>query len=256
MFNFNLRYCFIVLTLILGACQNQAADFEVYDLKRQQSFDSGYKTVTSFSWKIDAQKNNWQQGAYQIVVSSTDDKNGTSADFWDSGKIMSDNQLFIPYSGKRLDDGEKYYWKVKVWEKNGKSYKWSKTESFIVPLTSYDEWKAKWITNDYRKEAPAPLFRKKFTLREGQDPISARLFICGLGYYEAFLNGQKIGDRMLEPAQTNYEDYALYSVYDIPGREIEKEKCWGSCWETAGTTNIWCGHPLWLMVSRSQLPSW
>lgn len=224
-------FCFIILSALLFSCENQAKDFEVVGLSKNRSVNSGNKTSSTFSWKIKATNNNWQQGAYQILVSASEKSIGKSiGDYWDSGKMTSGNQLYIPYSGKAFAPGEKYYWKVKVWNQGGKSYRWSKTESFIAPLTSPEDWKAQWITYDYKKEAPIPLFRKKFTVQQGEHSVSARsarLFICGLGYYEAYLNGKKIGDRVLEPAQTNYEDYALYSVYDIPVKEIEKENALG-----------------------------
>jgi len=219
----NLRYCFIFLSIVLGACQNRAADFKVTDLTCHQSFDAGYQITNSFSWKISG-TNNWFQGAYQVVVARPDDQ---SQIVWDSGKIISDQQLFIPYSGKILGSGEKYFCKVRVWGRDGKVSNWSKAESFITPLRNPEDWKAKWITTDYRKESPSPLLRKKFTVQNGSTLVSARLFICGLGYYEAYLNGKKIGDRVLEPGQTNYDDYALYAVYDLPGKEIGKENVLG-----------------------------
>lgn len=222
------KYSFILLTFLLFSCSNQANDFEVVGLSQNQSLDSGYKTTSTFSWKIKSESNNWQQEAYQIIVSaSIQGVEKNTGDYWDSGKMTSNNQLYIPYSGKDFTPGEKYYWKVKVWRQGEKSYRWSKAESFIAPLTSPEDWKAQWITYEYTKESPMPLFRKKFTVKKGENPISARLFISGPGYYEAFLNGKKIGDRVLEPAQTNYEDYALYSVYDIPVNEIESANALG-----------------------------
>jgi alpha-L-rhamnosidase len=60
---------------------------------------------------------------------------------------------------------------------------------------------------------PAPLFRKTFVLDKA--PVSARLYICGLGYYEAHLNGAKVGDHVLDPAFTRYDRRALYVTYDV-----------------------------------------
>ncbi len=227
MLHLNLRYCFIVLSLVLGACQNQAADCKVADLVCYQAFDSGYQTGTSFSWKIQA-SGNWLQGAYQVVVSDSEKIPDDRANLlWDSGKIISEQQLFVPYEGKKLASGEKYYCRVRVWEKSGNSSPWSKVVSFVTPLQTPEDWKANWITYDYQPEMPAPLFRKEFSIQNLDELESAQLFICGLGYYEAFLNGRKIGERVLEPAQTNYEDYSLYSVYDLPGKEIAKKNVLG-----------------------------
>ena len=63
------------------------------------------------------------------------------------------------------------------------------------------------------KARPAPLFRKAFTL--AKPPVSARVYICGLGYYELHLNGGKVGDHVLDPAFTRYDRRALYVTYDV-----------------------------------------
>ncbi len=60
---------------------------------------------------------------------------------------------------------------------------------------------------------PAPLLRKSFTLDK---PIrQARAYICGLGYYELYLNGTRIGDRVLDPAWTDYSRRVGYTTYDV-----------------------------------------
>ena len=53
------------------------------------------------------------------------------------------------------------------------------------------------------KRDPAPYLRKKFSLLK---PVkTARVYVCGLGYYELYLNGKKVGDHVLSPNQTNYD---------------------------------------------------
>lgn len=60
---------------------------------------------------------------------------------------------------------------------------------------------------------PAPLLRRTFTLAK---PVhSARAYICGLGYHEMHINGQRIGDHVLDPAFTDYNRRALYVTHDI-----------------------------------------
>ena len=210
------------------SCTNKAADFEVVGLNYNKAFEISNQASTAFSWKIKTESNNWKQGAYQILVSSSEKEiNNNNGNYWDSGKIISEDQLFVTYKGSKLISGEKYYWKIKVWDKSESNFKWSKVESFTTSLAYPQDWKAKWITFDYLKEGPMPLLRKAFQLKSEQEPVSARLYICGLGYYEAYLNGKKVGDRVLEPAQTNYEDYAFYTDYDIPIKEIGKNNCLG-----------------------------
>jgi hypothetical protein len=45
----------------------------------------------------------------------------------------------------------------------------------------------------------------------------ARLYITGLGYYEASINGRRVGDQVLDLGWTNYEKGVFYSVYDVTG---------------------------------------
>ncbi len=43
----------------------------------------------------------------------------------------------------------------------------------------------------------------------------ARLYISGLGYYEATINSERVGDHLLDPGWTNYSKRILYSTYDV-----------------------------------------
>ncbi|MEO6084197.1 MAG: family 78 glycoside hydrolase catalytic domain, partial [Umezawaea sp.] len=62
-------------------------------------------------------------------------------------------------------------------------------------------------------EPPAPVLRKEFTLAK---PVaSARLHLSGLAYYDARLNGGKVGDRVLDPGFTDYEETVLYATHDV-----------------------------------------
>jgi len=60
---------------------------------------------------------------------------------------------------------------------------------------------------------PAPLFRKEFCTKG--KVARADLFICGLGYYVPYLNGKRVGDRVLNPAWSNFNQRSLYDRYDV-----------------------------------------
>jgi alpha-L-rhamnosidase len=73
-----------------------------------------------------------------------------------------------------------------------------------------------WISMRHRSEGRhAPMFRREFSLDAAV--ASARLNICGLGYYEAWINGQRVGDHVLDPAQTDYEERVFYVSHDVSG---------------------------------------
>lgn len=163
-----------------------------------------------FSWQLTAVERNQKQTAYQIIVSDDPGKlNKNTGDRWDSDKVLSDESLNIPYNGKILHSGEHLFWRVRVWDINGLVSEWSKTESWGMSLLSRDDWKAMWIGEnddmapDSVATGPAPYFRKEFNLGNGIK--SAHVYVSGLGFYELYLNGQKAGDQVLAPAQTNYD---------------------------------------------------
>ena len=95
-------------------------------------------------------------------------------------------------------------------------------------LLSAVAWQAQWINDgkanpqkdeDFYHEDPAPLFRTEFTV--SKTVRRARLHISGLGYYEASLNGMRVGDHVLDPGWTRYSERALYSTYDVT-RQLQR----------------------------------
>jgi alpha-L-rhamnosidase len=214
------------------------------------------------SWVIVSSKRGDYQRACQILVSSTPallakDK----GDVWNTGKLESDNSIQVLYRGRPLQSGTAYYWKVRVWDRDGKPSPWSSPAYWSMGLLSKSDWgKAQWIAykdgDQWRKEwkqhkdaelkaipppawpntswpwltgkdssiftlftmpdpryDPSPLFRKEFAV--DKKIRKACLYICGLGYYEAFLNGEKVGNHVLDPAWTNFEQRTLYVTYDV-----------------------------------------
>lgn len=66
-----------------------------------------------------------------------------------------------------------------------------------------------------RRETLSPAFERKFTIMK---PVkSATLHVTGVGVYEASLNGEKIGEKVLDPSPTDFDDRVLYSTYVLDG---------------------------------------
>lgn len=167
-----------------------------------------------FGWKMQSPENNKSQTAYQILVASSKERlSEEKTDIWDSKKINSEEQFNIKFSGKPLKSSTKYFWKLRMWDENGKVSLWSAPASFITALLKKEDFKAKWITNNKRKNQALPLLRKSFRLQN--NPEKAIIHISGLGYYELYVNGNKVGDHVLDPGRTNYDDYTFYVTYDI-----------------------------------------
>jgi len=192
-----------------------------------------------FSWILESAGRASRQTAYQVIVSPDAGflERGIG-DYWDSGRAESNRTWGIAYGGVPLWSGKVYFWKVRWWDEGGSVSPWSEPASFEMGLLQERDWKAKWIspqkTVEFSSRGNVTLgvssgdfvqclgiyLRREFEVKE--KIRRARVYVCGLGYYELRLNGRKVGDRVLEPAQTDYNKAALYSVFDITSEVREK----------------------------------
>jgi len=77
-----------------------------------------------------------------------------------------------------------------------------------------EPWKK--LEIDKPRELAARMLRREFSV--GKDARRATVYVSGLGYYELYLNGQKIGNRVLDPALTDYDKRVFYVTYDVTGQ--------------------------------------
>jgi hypothetical protein len=167
------------------------------------------------SWILDSNERGQRQTAYQILAaSSADELKKDRGDLWDSGKVSSDQTTFVTYGGKPLASRQACFWKVRSWDQDGQPSPWSKVAFWEMGLLKTDDWQAQWIARTTNMdELPAPLFRRELTL-DGKIK-RARVYICGLGYYELHINGQIVGDQLLDPGYTRYDRRDLYVTHDV-----------------------------------------
>lgn len=175
-----------------------------------------------FSWQFTSDVVNGRQSAYEIMVAGSEAVVARGeGDIWASGKVASSNSINISYAGTPLKPFTRYYWRVRVYNEEGRATL-SDVAWFETAMLAESDWKATWIddgqpqpTNevDHYNKPAMPLFRKQFT--SGKKVTSARLYISGLGYYEAYLNGNRVGNHVLDPGWTAYDEEVLYSVYDV-----------------------------------------
>ena len=164
------------------------------------------------SWILESDRRGDEQTACRIIVSeSREDLRAGIGSAWDSGIIESSRSLNIPYAGRPLKSGTRYYWSVMCRDKNGSPTPWSAAAFFETGLMRQSGWNAQWIAAD--TSVSSPLFRKEFPV--GKPVRKARAYVTGLGYYELYLNGRKVGDRLLDPAWTPYRERIYYAVYDV-----------------------------------------
>ena len=95
-----------------------------------------------FSWQLQDGSRGAKQTAYQIQVSTKRDGN---ADVWDSGHVASGQSVGVVYQGPTLTPSMRYYWRVMVWDKDGKAYPTSEAAWWETGLMSQENWHAKWI---------------------------------------------------------------------------------------------------------------
>lgn len=174
-------------------------------------------TQPRFSWQLVSDQRNVSQSAYEIRVANTPyNLKRNKQLIWNSGKVASGQSIFIPYNGSALQSAKKYYWQVRIWDSKGKPTAWSAPASFEMGLLQPTDWKAQWIGVGYTEDTvlrPSPMFRKTFAASKKIQ--SARAYVTSHGMYEAYINGQRVGDAYLSPCWTSYNKRLPYQVYDV-----------------------------------------
>ena len=220
------------LTLwILILCNTTQGSAQVYDLTCDGLHNPlGVESVVPhFSWKNTLTHNGQLQVAYELEVAS--DSLALiegKADLWRSGRINSNEQVMIPYLGKSLNEKQLCYWRVRTWDERDSSSAWSTPKRFAIgPLTG--------IKGDYighmltdGKPAETPMLRKIIQLSRSNLSSSAKkkasastrtnpvfAHINSLGYHELYVNGQRVGDEVLQPAVSQLNRHSLIVTYDI-----------------------------------------
>ena len=221
------RICLLCLTVPVTTSCSEHGKIKPVQLTCEQMTDPSVvdEAAPRLSWINEVVSNRVRgerQTAYRICVASS--KTGLlkgEEDIWDSGKAPSQDSYLIPFSGKPLQSAKDYWWRVMVWDSNDKPSAWSEPDHWGMGLLSPDDWKAKWIGAPWQGEEPrleltptgerrsspqfpAPLFRKSFDIKSSV--ASAKAFVTGLGYFELYINGEKVGNDYLTPNLTNFTD--------------------------------------------------
>lgn len=214
-----LTACMLLLTVVSGNTNAMAPEtIKVNSLSCEyQSNPLGIGTsAPRLSWILSSTINDQFQTAYQVLVASSPSRlSEKKADLWNSNIVNSDQSVLVEYKGAPLSSRSKCWWKVRVWDKNDKPGNWSEPAYFEVGLLTDTDWSASWIRAAAGEEAEeaSAVFRKEFKL--AKEVASARLYITSLGYYEAELNGAKVGDQVLTPGWTSYSKRVQYQSYDV-----------------------------------------
>jgi alpha-L-rhamnosidase len=98
------------------------------------------------SWQLQDPGFGARQTAYRIqVATALSSLAADKADVWDSGKVASDRSVGLEYAGPALEAEKRYYWRVTVWNKDGKPYPVSDASWWETGLMTRQNWQGKWI---------------------------------------------------------------------------------------------------------------
>lgn len=170
------------------------------------------------SWTLQSQQRRQHQTAYRILVASdAANLKADIGDLWDSGKVDSSQTIAVVYGGKTLTSGMDCFWKVCVWDKDGRPSAWSRPAMWSMGLLQKEDWQAQWIGLDLPAEAlelPAVLtkarwiwsqpgaaqstaagrrfFRRSFELPADWKPAEVICYITADNAFQLFVNGQLV----------------------------------------------------------------
>ena len=168
----------------------------------------------SFSWLPESTARGAVQSAYQITVKASD---GSVA--WDSGRVPSATTSGVQAPTPFALDAT-FSWTVTYWDGAGVAAPPSAPATFGTPPGDDAAWAAsgaQWIGCTGVGGPNAHQVRGDFSLPAGTIE-AARLYVSGLGWHVAYLNGARLGDAILEPAFTNLRTSVLYVAHDVTAR--------------------------------------
>jgi len=204
------------------ACQSPVEATTVNDLRVEYMKNPIGIDVSQpcFSWKLESKKRGVYQMAYTIIVSSDE---AFKEIVWNSGEVRSDESVHIIYGGAALLPATRYFWKVQAKDQVSKKIVSSEKAFFETGLMDSGWSNAQWIKAPERDTIhTVPMFR---TTRVWDKEIrSARIYTSGLGIYDVFINGKRVGtpDKTgnivydeFKPGWTDYTRTVFYSTYDV-----------------------------------------
>ncbi len=176
------------------------------------------------SWKVAGTTGKYQVRS-KIVVSEKEDF---------SEILWSKEDHDLDWIGEVIDitpkPRTKYYFYVEVTDDENNTAK--SDVCFFETGKMAEKWKAKFIGTD---EEPSfhPCFVREFSLDGVKEIKEGRIYVTGLGLYEAYLNGVKIGDDYLAPFCNDYNkgiQYQTYDITDLLGAENKLSIICGNGW--------------------------
>jgi alpha-L-rhamnosidase len=209
----------VTLLLKLDGFQSLAGSIVPFNLQCEYRADPLGIDVTQprLSWQVQSTERDQRQSAYEILVADSQELlQHDRGNLWDSGRIAGDQTVNLTYSGRPLASGVRCFWKVKVWDQNGKPSNWSKPALWSMGLLAAQDWQGQWIGSDegeppyefsdakwlwYPEGNPAEsapvctrYFRHVFEIPSAQAIRAATMVMTADDQFRLFVNGQEAGN--------------------------------------------------------------
>ena len=156
------------------------------------------------SWKVSEPVGKTQKN---VIISVSKNSDMSNVIYQKSGCDLDSAGTVLDI---KLSACTRYYYNIRIFTDTGHTCKsetaWFETSKMNQP------WKAKWISTN-PEDKFCPEFLKSFHIEK--EILSARLYICGLGLFEAYINGKKVGNDFLAPFLNDYDENTQYCTYDI-----------------------------------------
>ncbi|HEV2211344.1 MAG TPA: family 78 glycoside hydrolase catalytic domain [Verrucomicrobiae bacterium] len=168
-------------------------------------------------WIVTSTQRADRQVAYQIqVATSTNNLNAGYGDMWDSSKVFSAQTTHVEYNGLPLASGQRLWWHVRTWDLyTGLASPWSTNAFFQMGLLSTNDWQAQWLTTSTDPgDNVSPIYRHAF-VQLTNNIKRATAYVSAKGVYELWIDGQRIGQHILAPEWTDYNQRFQYQTYDV-----------------------------------------
>lgn len=188
------------------------------------------------SYRLSAEEPDQAQSAYQILAATKKELlDEQAADLWDSGKTAGSRNFGILYQGKPLTSRQRIFWKVRVWDRDGRVSQWSEASCWEMGLLEEKDWTARWIGQGSvrpEEKSHAPVFRKTFRAESREFSERARIYLCGLGLFRLLVNGREVSDSFFDPGESHAGKTVYYVTFDL-----QPFLCAGE-----NTVEIWLGN--------------